>query len=111
MVQTPLRWLTPVIFCAAVVAAQAQPATLAPRPDPLDAETAVPTLVYQSAFTQYRPLGEERPISWREANDTVTRVGGWRAYAREAQQPESGPAANPGSVTAPPAGPGGQGKP
>jgi hypothetical protein len=27
--------------------------------------------------------------SWREANDRVRRVGGWRAYAREIQTGES----------------------
>ena len=26
------------------------------------------------------------PLAWREANDAVERIGGWRAYAREAQR-------------------------
>ena len=31
------------------------------------------------------------PNAWREANDAVARIGGWRVYAREAQQPEATP--------------------
>lgn len=50
---------------------------------------------YQSAFDDYRPFGEEQLTSWREANDTVGRIGGWRAYAREAQQPEGSSPALP----------------
>jgi hypothetical protein len=38
--------------------------------------------------------------SWREANDTVNRIGGWRAYAREAKPPESPPPAANGTAAA-----------
>jgi hypothetical protein len=80
---------------ATLTAAQAQPAANAARPDPLDPKAGVPTLRYESSFAPYRRLGEEKPVSWRDANDTVTRIGGWRVYAREAQQPD------PASMTAP----------
>ncbi|MBC7378421.1 MAG: hypothetical protein H7346_13450 [Burkholderiaceae bacterium] len=50
-------------------------------------------LSYESSFAQYRRLGDEKPVSWRDANDTVARIGGWRVYAREAQQPDPAPAA------------------
>ena len=60
-----------------------------PRPDPLDAQAAVPPFVHASALAFYRRLGEVPVGSWREANDTVTRIGGWRAYTREASQPEA----------------------
>jgi hypothetical protein len=57
-----------------------------PRPDPLDANAAVAPLVHRSALRHYKPLGADAPaLSWREANDAVERIGGWRAYAREAQ--------------------------
>ncbi|MFT4193951.1 hypothetical protein [Ottowia sp.] len=48
----------------------------------------------RSAFEGYRAYAEPPAIDWRQANDTVGRIGGWRAYAREAQaaQPESAPA-------------------
>ena len=77
----------------AALTAQAQPAAKTARPDPLDSKAAVPALNYESSFFRYRSLSDEKPVSWREANDTVTRIGGWRVYAREAQQPDPAPAA------------------
>jgi hypothetical protein len=84
---------------ASLTAAQAQPTAKAARPDPLDPKASVTTLRYESSFARYRPLGEEKPVSWRDANDTVTQIGGWRVYAREAQQPD--PAPIPAPVSAP----------
>ena len=82
--------------------AHAQPLAHAPTrvaksmaSDPLDPKASIPTLVYQSSFTQYRRLDDGKPIAWREANDTVTRIGGWRVYAREAQQPDPAATAKP----------------
>ncbi|MBX9716055.1 MAG: hypothetical protein K2X42_05615 [Burkholderiaceae bacterium] len=85
---------------ATLTTAQAQPAAAAARPDPLDPKASVPTLRYESSFAQYRRLGEEKPVSWRDANDTVTRIGGWRVYAREAQQPDPAPTTAPESSPA-----------
>ena len=79
----------------ATLAAQAQPAANVVRPDPLDPKASVPALSYESSFSQYRRLGDEKPVSWRDANDTVTRIGGWRVYAREAQQTDPAHAAKP----------------
>ena len=45
-------------------------------------------LRYDSAFSRYKPYRDEKATPWREANDTVTQIGGWRAYAKEAQQSE-----------------------
>jgi hypothetical protein len=39
-------------------------------------------------------------VPWAQANETVNRIGGWRAYAREAQTPEPA-AAPPGARVAP----------
>ena len=94
----------------ATLTAQAQPAVKAARPDPLDPKASVPAPGYVSSFSQYRLLGDEKPASWRDANDTVTRIGGWRAYAREAQQPDPassapGATAAPAAASAPPAPP------
>lgn len=91
------RWLIPAALCAVSLAAQAQStpptnaerSTPASRPDPLDAKASVPMLSYESPFSRYRPLSDDKAVSWREANDEVTRIGGWRAYAREAQAPAS----------------------
>lgn len=83
----------------ATLSSQAQPAAKAARPDPLEAKASVPALSYESSLSQVRRLGDEKPISWRDANDTVTRIGGWRVYAREAQQPDPAPAAKPADAT------------
>ena len=85
----------------ATLAAQAQPAAKAARPDPLDPKAAVPTLRFESSLAQSRRLGDEKPVSWRDANDTVTRIGGWRVYAREAQQPDPAPPATPATAATP----------
>lgn len=45
-------------------------------------------LPYRSVFEHYRSYTEQDLVSWPEANDTVGRVGGWRAYAKEAAEPE-----------------------
>ena len=73
------------------VAAGAQPAQA--RPDPADAQAAVAPLTHRSALADYRKAtAASAPTAWRDANDTVERIGGWRAYAREAAA--SAPAAS-----------------
>ena len=47
---------------------------------------------YRSAFSNYRPYADEPVASWQKANDLVGRIGGWKAYAREAQADEKAPA-------------------
>jgi hypothetical protein len=75
----------------------------APRPDPLDAKAATAPLVYRSPLASYKKLADEAPsVAWRDANDAVLRIGGWRAYAREADAAASSPApaATPASAPA-----------
>jgi hypothetical protein len=43
-------------------------------------------LGYRSPLADYRKFVEQPVESWREANEQVGRVGGWRAYASEAQE-------------------------
>ena len=78
----------------------AQSAPKPATPDPLNPSAAVPAAIYASPLARYRPAGDVKVGSWREANDTVTRIGGWRVYAREAAQPEPAEQA-PGSTPAP----------
>lgn len=52
--------------------------------DPLDAAAVVPAAAHRSALSAYRPSPDATPGSWQDANDAVARIGGWRAYAREA---------------------------
>lgn len=97
MSKTLQRWLVRAALCTSAFAAHAQGAqpphgaSAAPpvRLDPLDASASVPALSYRSSFARYRGLVDDKPLSWREANETVARIGGWRVYAREAQQPEA----------------------
>lgn len=65
----------------------AQPAAPVGPRDPIDARAAVPPVSYRSALSSYRPLGDDK-TDWKEANHRVGRIGGWRAYAREANAPE-----------------------
>ena len=46
-------------------------------------------LRYDSAFSRYKPYRDEKATPWRDANDIVTQIAGWRAYAKEAQQPDN----------------------
>lgn len=57
---------------------------------------------FESAFSGYRGYADEPVAPWRESNDQVRQIGGWRAYAREAHAPAA-PAPDPDS---PPAAPG-----
>ena len=97
MVHSISRWFVSAAWLAAALTAQAQPAAGPARPDPLDPKASVPRLAYHSSFAQYRKLGDDKPAdpskAWREANDSVNRIGGWRVYAREAQQPDPAPSA------------------
>lgn len=98
MVRIQSRWLLPALALTAALAAHAQPATRVAKPDPSDPRAITPPLVHESSLAHYRKFSDEKPIAWREANDTVGRIGGWRTYAREARQPE--PAAAPASTPA-----------
>lgn len=77
-------WAAMLLSIVSTAAAQTPPA----RPDPLDPRADVPRADYRSPLAAYRRAGDVEVGSWREVNDTVTRIGGWRAYAREASRPE-----------------------
>ena len=65
------------------------------RADPLDAQATVPPTNYRSALAGYRPNIEQAVGSWKQANDDAGRIGGWHAYAREANADNSPTAAQP----------------
>lgn len=74
-------------FLAAAAFAQAPTDTEVPKP-------ALPTkLQYTSAIGAYQAYEDQPVQSWREANDRVGRVGGWRVYAKEIKNGK--PAADP----------------
>ena len=72
-------------------------------PDPADANTITPPTIYRSPFADYRPLGEDKNTAWKDANDTVGKIGGWRAYAREAADAMKAREAASSDATKPPA--------
>lgn len=76
---------------ALAVAAQAQTAPAAPAAPP----------AWRSALDGYQPFSDEKTLPWRQANDTVQSVGGWRAYAREAAQAASAAASAPAPAKGP----------
>ena len=46
-------------------------------------------LPYQSVLGTYQSYKEQPISSWREVNDEVEKIGGWRAYAREASKSDA----------------------
>lgn len=70
---------------------------------PASAAQASQSPVFRSAMEGYKPYTEEATANWREANDTTARIGGWRAYAKEARQPLVPEAAPPGDARTAPA--------
>ncbi len=60
--------------------------------DPSDPAAIVAPASFASPLAAYRPWAPPASKSWREVNDTVARIGGWRVYLREAQQPDPAPA-------------------
>lgn len=75
-------------IAAAAPLAWAQSASAGAKPDPQDANASVPPAIYRSSLADYRLFPDEKLRSWKESNDNVGRIGGWRAYAKEAQEPE-----------------------
>lgn len=91
-----MRALAPAALCAGAAAAFAQPEAVR-RADPLDASAVVPAAKFESIVGRPRRTADAAPIPWRDANDTAAHIGGWRAYAREAQQPEAAASTSTGS--------------
>ena len=89
-----------------LVPAQAQAQAAAPatpksavaigtRADPADPKAAVPTSLYVSPLRAYQGFAEPQVAPWLETNELVRQRGGWRAYAREAREPDAAPATAP----------------
>lgn len=92
--------ISPVWWPFAVCALLALPAMAQVTPPP--ATPAPATLPYTSAFDGYQPFTDEKLKPWKESNATVEKIGGWRAYAREAAEPQAKhdhtPAASPATA-------------
>jgi hypothetical protein len=69
------------------IAAAAGAQTSAPAATDLHAVNGAADLDYRSPFEGYQRFTQEQVGSWKAANDNVGRIGGWRAYAKEARPP------------------------
>ena len=76
------------LVASAVLGATAYAQTTEPKSD--TSKTIV--IPYSSAFEGYRAYADEPLTSWKTANDTAARIGGWREYAKQAQSGVSTPA-------------------
>jgi len=86
----PGAWAqTPLASPSSRSAPVARDATLGAAAVPEDARG----LQYVSALGQYQAYAEQAVTSWPQANATVQRIGGWRAYAKEAAAPPLTPPA------------------
>jgi hypothetical protein len=52
-------------------------------------------LVYQSSFQNYQRYSASSVQPWKQSNDTVKDIGGWRAYAKEITQDTDAKASTP----------------
>ena len=73
-----------------LLASASQAQTAAPKSD-VNPSVAAP---FQSAFEGYRAYSDDaitdwKASNWKAANDNVAQIGGWREYARQAQQPDT----------------------
>lgn len=75
-------WLAavPLLAASTLFAQAAAPARPSTAPAPQGSAPAA----FRSAMDGYRPFSDEKQTPWKEANETVRQVGGWRAYAKEA---------------------------
>jgi hypothetical protein len=102
------RWAV-LISLGGVLAAHAQQSS-APSAAASAAVVPVPSaqagdLSYRSALEAYQSFSDEKLGSWRDANDNVGRIGGWREYAREAQGGTAGSPIGEGTGGAKPVAP------
>lgn len=110
---SPVSWPFAVLALVALPGfAQVNTASAEPISNSKTAATAQagPTaLPYRSVFDGYQPFTDEKVKSWKDSNNTVEKIGGWRAYAKEAAEPAStdkqAPAVTPATPASPAAAP------
>ena len=74
-------------------------ATMAPPKPAMVGETqSAAPLQFESVLARYKPMTDQKLGSWRDANDTVTRIGGWRTYLKESQQLDAAPTVAPANA-------------
>jgi hypothetical protein len=61
----------------------------ATRRDPSDASAIVPPVIHARSPVVRADSSDEKRIPWKEANDEMGCIGGWRVYARESRDASS----------------------
>jgi len=84
-----LRWLLPVGLLLSVSLAHAQSSSEAVSTVQNNTASVASFIQYRSVFTQYQGFNEQPVLPWRETNDAVGKIGGWRFYDKEAKQPDA----------------------
>jgi hypothetical protein len=79
----------PLVLCS-LLAACSTPEPAPTGADATNARASVPAAVHRSVLPPKSAAGEL--ADWPAANAEVARIGGWRAYAREAASAASAPA-------------------
>ena len=85
------------VLVSAQTAAQAQAQATTPvsstpasaRAEPADPNAPVPAALYVSPLRAYQGFAEPQVAPWRDTKVLVRQRGGWRAYAREAREPDA----------------------
>lgn len=62
-------------------------------------------LTYRSALDGYQSFTDEKLAPWKESNDNVGGIGGWRVYAKEAAERDAAPNAASASAASAAKGP------
>jgi hypothetical protein len=81
------RWALAGAHSLVACAAIHSNASLAQTPTP----TLIPTgnaLPFKSTLEKYKSYTDEKIVPWKAANDEVGRIGGWRTYLKEANEPD-----------------------
>lgn len=71
------------ILVALAQSGRAQPPGEGAARNPADPREPTAPATYQSPFAGYRPFATGTVGPWKDMNDEVARIGGWKAYARE----------------------------
>ncbi len=89
-------WLIPLWLASGIADAQTHSPEVQKSAPP---RSVLPA--FTSVFDNYKPYSDDKSLDWKEANRQVQRRGGWRQYAKEAQEPEQKP--DPSTTGASPA--------
>lgn len=93
------RILLAVLSSATLLVGHASAQTNRPvPPDSAAPNVAASPTALKSAFEGYQAYSDDKMTNWRAANDEVARIGGWREYAKQAQELDVKPAGKPASA-------------